>query len=210
MSLIDTIRGAREEAEEAGSLPSAGKRGAKEVDGSATPGQDEASASATGFSKRSAARARPSREVAGTVRTSGSAERSGSGKKKLSREEKKAARDKRRTEEGIEFEASQILLKQQPGYQRFQRLWYILMGVGVACTLGSWGLMTYMQNTGNESQVLMAACIALMVAAYVIIIGDFIFDLVKIRPLRKKASEQAASMTLRRKRKLIAEHEGDK
>ena len=204
MSLIDTIKGARDEATEASTLRSTDKKdtAAAEVAGSS---EGETGTSSGGFSRRSAARAKPVREAAGSVRTSGST--GGSDGKGLTKEEKKAARDKKRSEENISYDATQILHKEQPGYKASQRLWWILMGVGVACTIGSWGIMHYMQSSGNESQTLMATSMVLMVVAYVVIIGAFIFDLVKVRPMRKKAEELADGMTLRRKKKLIEEHE---
>ena len=199
MSLLDTIKGAREEAKEAGTLLSSNKDGA---DAKAS-GNEPAEPTSTGFSRKSAASAKPTREAAGSVRAEGAKTSTAD----MTKEEKKAAREKRRSEEDLEYDAAQILLKQQEGYARTQRIWWILMIVGVICTIASWGIMRYMQSNGIENQSYMVLCIALMVLDYVLIIGDFIFDMVKVRPMRKKAQEQASGMTQRRKRRLIEEKE---
>ena len=111
----------------------------------------------------------------------------------------------------MSYEASQIILKQQEGYDKARRLWWILVGVGLACTLASWGIMRYMQTTSGgtlaENEFLAAASLGLMVLAYVLIIGAFIYDIRKIRPMRKHADEVTSAMTDKRRKRLIAEEE---
>lgn len=206
MSLLDTIKGAREEAKEAGTLPSsmreaaAAKAKAKEAEGEAA-----SESTSTGFSRRSAARAKPTREAAGSVRTEAA-----KGSSEMTKEERKAARAEKRKEEDIIYDTAQVILKQQPGYDKARKLWWGLMIAGIVCTLGSWGVMQYMRNTGTESYVLAGLSIAFMVAAYVLIIGAFIYDIRKVRPMRTKADELTRGMSRRRMQKVLEEDAANK
>ena len=128
MSLRDTLDAARKEVEEGGSFPF-GKKDKEE----------EAAAETSGFSKRSTAKAKPTRERAASVRvvSSEAAKSAGGGKAAadMSKEERKAARDERRAKEDLEAMARSILLKQDEEYQRPQRNWWILLGVGFGGTV---------------------------------------------------------------------------
>ena len=206
MSLLDTIKGAREEAKEAGTLPSS-MREAAAAKAKAKEAEEATSEPAnTGFSRRSAARAKPTREAAGSVRT----EATNKSTSEMSKEERKAARAEKRKEEDLVYDAAQIILKQQPGYDKARKLWWGLMIAGVLCTLGSWGVMQYMRNTGTESYALAGLSIGLMIAAYALIIGAFIYDLRKVRPMRNKADELTRGMSRRRMQKVIEEDAANK
>lgn len=196
MSLLDTIKAAREEAEEAGTLLTQSKKSDTSTKGETTEGEP----AQTGFSKRSAARAKPTREAAGSVRTTSSKDTSS-----MSKEERKAARDARRSEQDVAYDATQIVLDQQPGYKKARRISWGTMIAGMVCAIGSFLVVQYMQRSGNGSGPLAALSIALMVLAYVTIIASFIYDYVKVRPMRKKAEEATAGMSQKRMKRMIAE-----
>ena len=91
MSLMDTIKGARQEAEESG-IPFEKPTFRKKDDGNEAAGASEGSSS-QGFTRRSAAKAKPSRQAAAgvqVVRTSGGSKTS-KPKGEQTKEERKAA-----------------------------------------------------------------------------------------------------------------------
>ena len=201
MSLLDTIKAAREEAEEAGSLLTQTKKSDAGVKDATTNEE----AAQTGFSKRSAARAKPAREAAGSVRTTNAKDSSS-----MSKEERKAARDARRSEQDVAYDATQIVLDQQPGYKTARRISWGTMIVGMVFAIASFLIMQYMQRGGTASESLAALSIGLMVLAYVSIIGSFVYDYIKVRPMRKKAEETTSGMTQKRMKRMIAENEARK
>ena len=195
MSLLDTIKGAREEAQEAGTLLSS-----KKDEGTTAAAEGDAPSTSAGFSRRSTARAKPTREAAGSVRTSAKSQA------EMSKEEKKAAREAKRTEEDLLYEAKKAYLNKSDAYRFTQRVWWGLLGGGMVCSVISFLIMRNMQsNGGNESMA--TASVVLMVLAYVLIIGAFIYDLIKVRPLRNEANEKLAGMSKKRLNQLIAEEE---
>jgi len=198
MSLLDTIKGAREEAQEAGTLLSS-----KKDEGATAAAEGDAPSTSAGFSRRSTARAKPTREAAGSVRTNAKSQA------EMSKEEKKAAREAKRTEEDLLYEAKKAYLNKSDAYRFTQRVWWGLLGGGMVCSIISFLIMRNMQsNGGNESMA--TASVVLMVLAYVLIIGAFIYDLWKVRPLRNEANEKLAGMSKKRLNQLIAEEEARK
>ena len=200
MSLIDTIKGAREEAAEAGSLLSTKKN----ETAAQSMTETETTSSSTGFSRRSAARAKPAREAAGSVRTSSKSQA------EMSKEEKKAAREAKRTEEDLLYEAKKAYLNNNEAYRATQRLWWGLLGGGMVCSIISFMIMRYMQSGQSSSESLATVSIVFMVLAYVLIIGAFIYDLVKVRPMRNEANDKLGGMSRKRLNQLIADEEARK
>lgn len=204
MSLRDTISGARKEVEDA-SLPKEAKdQTAAEKAAAQFAAQDEPR---TGFSKRSTARAKPVREAATGVRTvsaksvaSGKMTPTGKTESEMTKEEKKAAKQKRRDAEDRRMAASQAILGQNETYRKAQRVWWILLGVGMGTTILTWLLTTLSPSTsyGDFSTALGITVIVLLVAAYACIITAFVYDWRKVRPLRKAADAQVASMSERK------------
>ena len=202
MSLLDTIKGAKEEAQEAGGLIATGKKDDSEKSNAA---EAYASQSSSGFSRKSAARAKPRREAAASVRV----ESSSKPESQMTKEEKKAARDKRRSEEDLIFDAKRAVLNQMPEYQRSQKIWWGLLIAGIVCTVIAWGVLQQI-NANNIGQGYGAATAITMVVAYVLVIGAFIFDIWKVRPMRKAADEQVSGMSKRRMQRVIEEDEARK
>ena len=197
MSLLDTIKGARQEAEEAGTLIGGSKKAEEAADSAVESGDKSKGARSR---RSSAASARPARDRAGSVRTSADKPKS-----EMTKEEKRAARQAKRDEEDVIYDAKKAMLEGMPEYKRTQRVWWAMLIAGILCTLASWGLI---QIAGGESagasNVAMFS-VGLMVLAYVLVIGAFIYDLVKVRPLRNKADAKLTGMTKKRMRKFAEE-----
>ena len=202
MSLLDTIKAARQEAAEAGTLPS----GSKKADDANTPAAASDEKSKANRSRRSsAASARPTRDRAGSVRTT-----SDKPKSEMTKEEKRAAREKRREKEDVIADAKRAMLDSMPEYKHTQRIWWGMLIAGIICTLVSWGAI---RSAGGEEAApggIAVVSISLMVLAYVLVIGAFIYDLVKVRPLRNKADAKLTGMSQKRMRKYVSEEEARK
>ena len=199
MSLLDTIKAARQEAEEAGTLPGAGKGKDTAESEASTEAEVTTTSSATGFSRRSAARAKPTREAASTVHTKASAKDTS----KMTKEEKKAAQEERRRDEDLMIDAKRILLDQREDYRRSQRIWWGMLIGGVVLSVLSFVLMQSLQKTEAPSQTVAMISAGSMVVAYILIIGAFIFDMWKIRPMRNEADERITSMSKKRMRQMV-------
>lgn len=151
----------------------------------------------TGASKRSAARAKPKRDAAGTVRVStGSAKAGG---RALTAEERKVAEREKRMAANRDMAAVNVLLKKEPGYKRNRTIWGVMLVSGLAMTILSWVVMLVLPGQGGEPSALASRlAIVALVLAYVLVIGSFIFDFTKIRSLRKAMEAKVASMSDKR------------
>ena len=199
MSLRETINAAKREAQEA-NAPLAKKDEKDATD------EDERS----GFLKRSVTRAKPAREAASGVRVVGasgsSRKSSGSGKApvEMTKDEKKRALRERRDEADRRASASQIVLKQIPGYKRSQHVWWGLLGTGFVCTIISWLLPNLFPQQVNEGTTPMGIAVLIMlVAAYALIISAFVYDWRVVRPMRKKAEATTGAMTNKKVTKVL-------
>ena len=192
MSLMDTIKGAREEAAESGALITRKKDAEGSSDAEAQPRKKA-------YARKTAAGAKPAREVAGTVRSAAEHE--------PTKEEKKANREAKRSEDDARYDAQQVVLKQQPGYKKLTRIWWVMLGVGFALSLGSFLIVHYLQSHADTeiANTLAAASMGMMVAAYVFIIGAFLLDIIKIRPLRNAARDTVAGASRRKLNRIIEE-----
>ena len=198
MSLIDTIKGAREEAKEAGSLSTVIKRDADEAELS----EDGKPKARQAYARKSAANARPAREAASSVRVASSAP--------ATKEEKKAAREARRTEEDLAYDTKKVLLDEMPGYKRTQKIWWGLLIGGIVFTVIGWGILRGIEPTEENADLIAKSTFAIMVIAYALVIGAFIFDLVKVRPMRNQVNEQVEGMTKKRMERVLADHKAQK
>ncbi len=198
MSLRDTIEAARKEAEEAGSVPAASPKASKA--GEAADGGDKPRA---GFTRRSVTRARPAREAASGVRVvssekvrRGSQSASGKAESEMTKEERKAARNARRDEEDRRATLSRVLLNQRPEFRKSQRVWWALIGSGLVITLVTWAITYfYPEAATNPSSPAGIVMLVAIVFAYVAIIAAFVYDWRKVRPLRRAADAEVASMS---------------
>ena len=225
MSLLDTINGARKEVEDA-SKPTEAKdmTANQKVAAQYLDSMDDAPK--TGFSKRSVTRAKPTREAGSGVRVvsaksvaSGKVTPSGKPESEMTKEEKKEAKRVRRDAEDRRMAVSQAMLGQNEAYKKAQRIWWILLGVGMGATVLTWVLTTLSPDTsyGDFSSALGILIVVLLNAAYACIIAAFVFDWREVRPMRKATDAMVASMSDRKvveyldqDRKRIAEEEAER
>ncbi len=158
--------------------------------------------SGTGMARKSASSAKPARAAAGSVRvvpTTAKAKRAaaerGEDLSNLSKEEKKARKAELRREEDRIYTASSQLMKEDPDYPRLRRIWWVLLAIGIAALIGTWVMLAVMGQEGMATSAGQTAQFALIIAAYAAIIIAFIFDFMKIRPIRNACREKAAGMT---------------
>lgn len=158
--------------------------------------------SGSGMARKSTSSAKPARPAGGSVRvvpSSAKAKRAaaerGEDLSNLSKEEKKARKAELRREEDRIYTASSQLMKEDESYPRLRRVWWVLLAIGIAALVGTWVLLAVMGEEGMASGNGQTAQIALLVVAYAAIIIAFIFDFVKIRPIRNACREAAAGMS---------------
>ena len=167
--------------------------------------------SGTGMARKSASSAKPARAAAGSVRvvpTTAKAKRAaaerGEDLSNLSKEEKKARKAELRREEDRIYTASSQLMKEDPDYPRLRRIWWVLLAIGIAALIGTWVMLAVMGQEGMATSAGQTAQFALIIAAYPAIIIAFIFDFMKIRPIRNACREKAAGMTAAKLDEVIA------
>ena len=158
--------------------------------------------SRTGMVRKSASSAKPARAAASSVRvvpTSAKAKRAaaerGEDLSNLSKEEKKARKAELRYQEDRIYTASNALLKENADYVRLRRIWWVLLVIGIVALAGTWVMLMVYGQEGVESGSGQAIQIGLLVAAYAAIIIAFIFDFIKIRPIRNECRATAAGMS---------------
>lgn len=163
--------------------------------------QEKMQGSLSGMARKSSSSAKPVRPAAGSVRVvaaSGKAKRAqverGEDLSNLTKEEKKARKAELRRQEDRLYAATDILMKEAENYNKYRRIWWMLIVLGIASLVITWVLLAVMGDaaTADRMNVLQ---IGLLVLAYAAVIGAFIFDFVKIRPIRKEARATAEGMT---------------
>ena len=150
----------------------------------------------TGVARKSAASAKPARQAASSVRVvpaSSKARRKelekGENLEGLSKEEKRARKAKQRAKEDRIYTVSNILLKQDEDYTKRRRIWWIVLAIGMVLVVAIWASL---YSAGMVSSPVQMVGIVL---SYVIILGDFIYDFARIRPLRNMYRAQAEGMS---------------
>ena len=203
MTLRETIEAAKLEAQEAGSIFTS--KESKEEE----PEKRES----TGFSKRSTARAKPVSSAASSVRVVSAEDakmgRSGKKTSEMTKEERKAERAAVRDREDLRTSAASILLKRDEEYKHNQRIWWILLGIGLALSLIALGI-NYLLSHGQQSEQLVVVAMVTIVMAYVSIIAAFIFDLTKSRPIRRRVDGEVKSMSRKKLEQIVREDAEEK
>ena len=149
----------------------------------------------TGVARKSAASAKPARQAASSVRVvpaSSKARRKelekGENLEGLSKEEKRA---QQRAKEDRIYTVSNILLKQDEDYTKRRRIWWAVLAIGMVLVVAIWASLYFAPAGMVSSPVQMVG----IVLSYVVILGDFIYDFVRIRPLRNMYRAQAEGMS---------------
>ena len=155
-----------------------------------------------GMARKSASSAKPARAAASSVRVvpaSAKAKRAAAERTEdlsgLSKEEKKARKAEIRRQEDRVYTASNALLKEDKDYVRLRRIWWVLLGVGIVALIGTWVLLAVLGQDAANMKAAQTAQMAMIIAAYAAIIAAFIFDFIKIRPIRNACRATAAGMS---------------
>lgn len=154
----------------------------------------------SGMTRKSAGSAKPARAAAASVHVVPASAKDkrkqlerGEDLSGLSREEKKARKAELRRQEDLIYSASNVLMKEDPEYKPRRTKFWIVMALGLVFILIGWALlMVYGEDSGGMYQKIEFAAIAM---AYVCIIGGFIYDMVRIRPIRNQARATAEGMS---------------
>lgn len=164
-------------------------------------------------SKKSAARAKVAREAGGSVRQGGNINLSkdNSSRKAYATERlrRKSDREKARRDENRVYAVSDILLEDSEEYQGLRKIWNIFMFGAVAMIVATivLGQVSARVDEGTLKSVTSVLTTATLVLGYVLIAATFIFDMVKMRPLRAEYDQRVRSMTDKRQQQILAEHE---
>lgn len=155
-----------------------------------------------GMARKSASSAKPARAAASSVRVvpaSAKAQRAAAERTEdlsgLSKEEKKARKAEIRRQEDRVYTASNALLKEDKDYVRLRRIWWVLLGIGIVALIGTWVLLAVLGQDAANMKAAQTAQMAMIIAAYAAIIAAFIFDFIKIRPIRNACRATAAGMS---------------
>lgn len=153
-----------------------------------------ASETKSGFARKSPTSAKPARAAGSSVRvvaSSGKAKRKqlerGEDLSGLSKEEKRARKQEQRLQEDRIYAAQNALMRQNDEYARRRRVFWALLAVGLLAILIVWMML----SVATEMQT---AQIVALVIAYACIIASFIYDMVRIRPIRNECRAKAESM----------------
>lgn len=184
MSLRDTIEGARREAE--GNVIGRPKKEAEAMGA----GEEEKK----GFSRSSAAKAKPAREAASSVRIA-SKPKVNDPLREETKDEKRERKRREREEQDLRNRAYDLVLRGMPEYRRSEKVFWVVVGLGMAFAIASLAIAYIFGEQTDLSTPVGIASVATLVAAYVCIIGAFIYDLVRRRPYRKRAEIETRGLT---------------
>ena len=186
MSLRDTIDGARREAE--GNVVGRPKKEAENLGA----GEEEKK----GFSRSSAAKAKPSREAAASVRTASKPKQSSSlGGAAETKEEKRERKRREREEQDFRNRAYDILLRSNDDYKRTERVFWIILGAGLALAVISLVCVYLFGQSPDMSSWQGILSVGSLVAAYGFMIASFIYDWAKRRPYRKQTESRVRGLS---------------
>jgi hypothetical protein len=169
--------------------------------------RNQQAGTAGGMMRKSGTSMKPAREVAGTVRAGSPTSK---GRKKdpslMTKEERKEQKRIDRDARDRAATVQTILRDQDPAYQQYRKVWWGLLGAGILLTVISWACMFVLPGASSSMTDPMGiAAIVSLVLAYAAIIGGFIFDLVKVRPIRRACEAQVAGMTDKKMQEIIDE-----
>lgn len=189
MSLRDTIEAARREAE--GNVVGRPKR---EAEAAASESGER-----KGFSRSSAAKAKPAREAASSVRTGSSPSKTDVlGRATETKEEKRDRRRREREESDFRNRAYDLILRGMPDYRRTERMFWIVVGAGLVLAVISLACVYFFGESTDMSSWQGILSIGSLVGAYAFIIAGIVYDFVKRRPFRKQAQARVEGLSDKR------------
>lgn len=164
---------------------------------------------ASGMARRSPSKAKPVQEAGTSVRVvkkhknpDGTVDTTG-----LTKEEKKAQRKAEREEQDFLAALIDAMLKRDETYNKRRRIWWVFLGVGLLCVVGSFGAGyigaadgSNMYNLDTTGGILSVVCLVL---AYVFIITSLVYEYMKIRPMRREVTDQLHGMSDKKRHALM-------
>lgn len=151
------------------------------------------------MARKSASSAKPARAAASSVRVQASSSAArrkqreqGEDLSNLSREEKRARKQERRLQEDRVYSVSNLLMKEDFEYNRHRKVWWGLLIAAIAFIAGTWVSMMIVPT--SEGTLVIPQMVGVVVT-YALIIIAFIYDFVKIRPIRNKFRAVAEGMS---------------
>ena len=151
-----------------------------------------------GATRRSASSAKPARNAAESVHVVPASSKARRAKRDageslagLSRQEKRARKQQRRMMEDRIMTATNFLLKDEPDYPGRHRVWWAFLIVGIVAIVVAWGSL-YLTNRSATFSVI---SVGSLVLAYAAIIGGFIYDHFRIRPMRNEVRARVEGMS---------------
>lgn len=158
-----------------------------------------------GYMRKSAASAKPARSAASSVRVVPASSKEkrkqaerGESLAGLSKEEKRARKQAERLQEDRLYAASNALMRKDEDYSRRRKFFWVLLAAGLSAIVIVWLMIG--TTRGQEMQTTQIVGI---VIAYACILGAFIYDLVRIRPIRNACRSKAEGLTEKRLNNLI-------
>lgn len=155
----------------------------------------------TGVARKSASSAKPAKAAASSVRMAPSTSKEkreeyekGENLEGLTKEEKKARKKERRRKEDRIYAVSEALMEADPDYQRYHRIWWAILIVGICGLVALWIYASFSADS-DSSTIDSVFEIVCLVIAYGSIIGALIFDMVKVRPIRNQYQTIAEGMS---------------
>lgn len=148
-----------------------------------------------GATRKGASRAKPARQSASSVHVV--EVRSHKDPATMTKEERREDKRQKRFERDRLAAASNILMSQNELYRHRRVVWWALLGAGIACTVLAWIFFATLQGVSG-----LPGLIAL-IGAYAFIIGGFVWDWFRIRPIRKESDEMVAHFTPKRLQQII-------
>lgn len=146
-----------------------------------------------GQTRKSAASAKPKRQAAESVRV---VKRGKSPQE--TKAEKKAREARAREKEDQIYSIAAVMMKKDPTYVKFKRIWWIFIGLAIALTIAAWLMQL---NAGLPSWLVYGT----LIVAYAAIIGTFALDMAKIRPIRREMRARAVKLSKKATAALVEE-----
>ena len=110
------------------------------------------------------------------------------------KEEKRERRRLEREEQDMRNRAYDLILRANPEYRQTERVFWIVIGVGFVLAIISLVAAYAFGDQPDMSTWQGVVSVVSLVVAYVLIIGGFVYDLAKRRPIRKKVEAQMRGM----------------
>lgn len=163
----------------------------------------------SGMARKSAASAKPARAAASTVRVvSVKKDKDGfTTTKNMTKDERKAFKRAEREEEDQVEAITNMVVKNNELYKKNRRVWWIIMGAGIALVLFTFAANYINIDLNEGSNPINTAwgmvSMVTLVLAYVLIFGSLAWEWTKVRPIRNETRDQVASMSKKRRAAVV-------